>query len=131
MVSDEEETQMALTGLKPPGPLSLDGNLALNWKEWFNAYEIYATAAAGVSGKSERVQCCVFLHVAGREAQKLDQTSMFEPEEKDKYTRFVEAFRSYCQGKDIIIVVQYRFNMFKQTTEGMETFIRELEHRVS
>ena len=84
MVSDEEETQMALTGLKPPGPLSLDGNLALNWKEWFNAHEIYATAA-DVSGKSERVQCCVFLHVAGREAQRLHQTFSFEAAEKDKY----------------------------------------------
>ena len=49
MVSDEEEAQMALTGLRPPTPLSLDRNLALNWKEWFNTYEIYTTTA----GKSE------------------------------------------------------------------------------
>ena len=54
MMSDVEETPMAVTGLKPPGPLILDGNVVLNWKEWFNSYEIYATAA-GVSGKTERV----------------------------------------------------------------------------
>ena len=44
--------QMLLTGLKPPGPLSFDGNIALNWTEWLDAYKMYAVAV-GVTGKLE------------------------------------------------------------------------------
>ena len=64
---------MAMSGLKPPAPLLLEGNLAQNWKIWHSAYEIYA-GATGVTSKSGKVQCFVFLHVAGPEAQKLFET---------------------------------------------------------
>ena len=64
---------MALSGLKPPAPLLLEGNLAQNWKVWYNAYEIYA-GATGVTSKSGKVQCFVFLHIAGLEAQKRFET---------------------------------------------------------
>ena len=105
--------------------------MALNWKEWFNAYEIHATAA-GVARKSEKVQCCVFLHVAGWEAQKLHQTFTFGAAEKDKYTPLVEALWTYCQGKDNIIVVRYKFNTFKQRRKTwMDTFIREMKQGVA
>ena len=74
MVSDGESTiDMALTGLKPPSLLLLEGNLAHNWKNWHKVYKIYA-GASGVASKSEKVQCFVFLHVAGLKAQKLFDT---------------------------------------------------------
>ena len=121
---------MALSGLKPPAPLKLDENLALNWKAWYNAYDVYATAA-GVSNKPERVQCCVFLHVAGLEAQKVFRTLNIESEDRDKITPLIDAFREYCVGKTNITVTRYRFNSYNQSTEQMDTYIRELQNRIS
>ena len=106
MVSDPdtEDTDMALSGLKPPGPLSLSDNLSANWQSWFHAYEIYSTAA-GIASKPEKVQCCVFLHVAGPEAQKIHRSMTFTAGECDKLTPLIEAFHHYCQGKTNTIQV--------------------------
>ena len=71
------------------------------------------------------------MDIAGCEVQKLQQTFTFEAAGKDKHAPLVEVFRTYCQGKNNIIVVRYRFNMFKQMIQDMETFIRELKHQVS
>ena len=57
-----------LTGLRPPGPLVLDVNISNNWKVWYCAYSFYTTAA-GIEQRAEHVQCSVFLHMAGTQAQ--------------------------------------------------------------
>ena len=119
---------MAQSGLKAPAPLMLEGNLAQNWKTWINAYEIYA-GATGASSKSEKVQCFHFLHVAGADAQKLYHT--LDIADKDKIHSLTEAFREYCAGKANITVVRYQFNTYQQTTESMESYIRELRQRIA
>ena len=55
MVSDNGTTEaeaMAalLAGLRPPKPLHLERNLAVNWTKWIQAYRIYA-GATGVIRK--------------------------------------------------------------------------------
>ena len=127
MVSDEEE--MALTGLKPPGPLQFEGHLASNWKRWYRAYDHY-TIAVGASGKAERVQCSLFLHVAGPEAQTLQTQFTYESDEEEKIQPMIRKFKAYFLGKSNITVVRYRFNSYNQTTETMETYIRELKARI-
>ena len=121
---------MSLSGLKPPGPLNLETDMAMNWNAWYHAFEIYAMAT-GVANKGEKVQCCVFLHVAGAEAQKVFRTLKIEEENQDKLQPLVNAFREYCQGKTNITVTRYQFNSFNQTNEGMDTYIRELQSRIA
>ena len=74
---------MATGGLKQPNNLAFTGNVSTNYKEWIRAFEIYAIAS-GINDKSEKVQCNVFLHVAGPEAQKIHATFDFEEDEVDK-----------------------------------------------
>ena len=121
---------MSLPGLKPPPPLNLEDNLALNWEAWINSYELYA-GASGLIGKGEKVQCCAFLHIAGLEAQKLYRTFQIESADKDKIAPMIEIFRQYCSGKANITVVRYLFNSHNQTDENMESYIRELRTRIS
>ena len=121
---------MALSGLKPPAQLVLDGNLAQNWKFWHSAFEIYA-GAAGVTSKPEKVQCCVFLHVAGPEAQKLFHTFTIADGDRHKIKPLTEAFEEYCTGKCNTTVVRFKFNSYHQTTQCMETYIRELKQRIA
>ena len=66
--------------LKPPGHLSMEGNLAENWKEWIQGFELYLTAT-GIGEKAEKVQVATFLHVAGIEARRVYNT--FEIDEGD------------------------------------------------
>ncbi|VDI68163.1 Hypothetical predicted protein [Mytilus galloprovincialis] len=40
--------------LKPPGTLNLEGNLAENYKEWIQSFELYLTAT-GIEEKSEKI----------------------------------------------------------------------------
>ena len=119
---------MSLSGLKPPGPLIMEGDIATNWKKWFRAYEIYATAA-GVTAKPERVQCSVFLHVAGMDAQSIYSQFQLDAAELDHITPLIEAFRTYCKGKANITVLRYRFNTCQQLNESMDTYIAQLRAR--
>ena len=64
---------MAASGLKAPGYLDLNRNLSQNFRDWHRSYQIYAIAS-GVSEKSQKIQCNVFLHVAGPVAQKVFST---------------------------------------------------------
>ena len=82
---------MSQTGLRPPPPLSLEGNIALNWHMWYAAYKLY-TGAAGLVSKSEKVQCCTFLYAVSPVAQKVHHTIKFETRERDKIKPLVEAF---------------------------------------
>nr|XP_006825727.1 PREDICTED: uncharacterized protein LOC102807433 [Saccoglossus kowalevskii] len=67
------------TGLKAPGPLQLESNIHENYKNWLRAYAygIYAIAS-GVTTKNEKVQCNVFLHVAGYAAQEKNPGEIFD-----------------------------------------------------
>ena len=120
---------MALAGIKPPGPLSFEGELAPNWRRWFRAYEYYAIAT-GAIGKAERVQCSLFLHVAGMEAQTLNAQFQYESDEQDRIQPLISKFKNYCVGKSNITVVRYKFNSHNQSAETMDAYIRELKAQV-
>ena len=63
---------MAALGLTAPGYLDLNGNLSQNFRDWHRSYQIYAVAS-GVSEKSQKIQCNVFLDVAGHSVHGLFQ----------------------------------------------------------
>ena len=124
--SRENHSNMAaaLSGLKLPGPLNLEGNLAGNWKKWLTAYKIYARAT-GVTAKPEKKpQCFVLLHVAGEKAQKLFPTLDIEPSDRKKIGPLTDAFRQYCESNANVTVVRYQLNMFYQRDESMDTYKR-------
>ena len=59
--------------LKPPGHLSIKGNLVENWGKWIQVFELYLTAT-GIGEKAEKVQVATFLHVAAIEARRVYNT---------------------------------------------------------
>ena len=86
---------MAASGLKVPGYVDLNENLSQNFREWHRSYQTYAIARGG-SGKSQRIQCNVFLHVAGPAAQKVFTTSTIPVDENDKKEPLITRFKTYC-----------------------------------
>ena len=60
----------------------------MNWTNWLQMYKIYAIAA-GISNKADKVQCCVFLHATGTEAQKVYCKLNIDSANKDKIIPFM------------------------------------------
>ena len=95
-----------IIGLETPSHLDIERG---QWQEWIRSYEIYAIAA-GIAEKDEKIQCCVFLHVAGPQAQKLKDTMTFVPDEIDKIEPLKKKFKEFSEGKKNITVIRYQFN---------------------
>ena len=56
-----------------PEPLSLQGNLAENWRRWKQRFQLYMVAS-GKDTKSDGVKSATFLHVAGQDALEVFNT---------------------------------------------------------
>jgi hypothetical protein len=118
------------TGLKPPAKLELAGNLQEQYAKWIDQYNIYAKAT-GVTGKDEAVQCSVFLHVAGPEAQEIAQTFVFPEEQKDKIDPLKAKMKEHCDGKRNITLIRYRFNTTNQNEgQSFDNYLIELRHKI-
>lgn len=76
--------------MKPPTSLSLEGNLAENWRIWIQRFELFLVAS-GIGKKSDAVKRATFLHVAGDEAIKVFNTFNFD-EDVDDYSVLKELF---------------------------------------
>ena len=121
---------MAASVLKAPGYLYLNGNLSQNFRDWHRSYQIYAIAS-GVSEKSQKIQCNVFLHVAGPAAQKVFSTWTIPDDEKDKTELLITRFKIYSEGKRNITVIRYNFKTRNQRPgEGFESHYTELKNTV-
>ena len=122
-------TAMAFSGIKPPGHLSFEGDIATNWRRWYRSYEYYVIAT-GASGKAERILCSLFLHIAGPDAQTLHAQFEFDSDEREKIQPLTKKFETYCISRSNITVVRHRFHTYNQNNESMDTYIRELKARV-
>ena len=81
--------------LSPPEALNLDGNIAENWRQWKQRFEIFSLAS-GLSKKDAGVQAATFLHVAGPEALEVYNTfSWTTADDKNKVDKIMEKFDQY------------------------------------
>ncbi len=115
--------------LQPPSALSLQGNLAENWKVWLQKFELYLIAS-GVAEKSETVQCATFLHIAGEEAIKVYNTFQFTAEEVNKIDELKKKFKEYCEPRKNLPYIRHMFFMRAQGTgETIDAYVTDLKHK--
>lgn len=67
----------------PIAPIKLEGNVAENWKQWLQRFEIYS-AATELDKKDERIQCAQLLYCIGEEAIQIFNTFSFAEAESPK-----------------------------------------------
>ena len=72
---------MASLQLQLPAGLSMEVNIAINWKDWKRTWEIYATAIE-LDEKNDKLKIATLLHVAGPQAQALFETLPLSAAEK-------------------------------------------------
>lgn len=115
--------------LKPPNSLSLEGNLAENWKTWIQKLELYLVAS-GISEKSQKVRCATFLHVAGDEAIKVYNTMEFGEDEEEDIEVLKERFRVYCEPRKNITYLRHMFFTRAQgRNESIDAYVTDLKNK--
>ena len=114
--------------LSPPEVLSLDGNIAENWRRWKQRFNIFSLAS-GLSGKDAKVQAASFLHVAGSEALEVYNTFIWDDaDEKNKVDKIIEKFDQYCNPRKNITWESHKFNMRNQQPgESIDQYVTDLK----
>ena len=80
-----------------PEPLSLQGNLADNWRHWKQRFQLYITAF-GKNEKSNEVKTATLLHLAGPDDLKVFNTFSFKtPGDENKVDMVLEKFDAHCE----------------------------------
>ena len=82
-----------------PEPLSLQGNLADNWRRWKQRFQLYnIMTASGKNEKSDEVKTATLLHLAGPDALEVFNTFSFEtPGDEKKVDKVLEKFDAHCE----------------------------------
>ena len=80
--------------LRQPDPMSFEGNPAEGWKTFISAYTFYANAL-DLQKREQKVQCAIFLHIIGKDAQEVFKSFHIpgDPNFKALVTKFEEVFQ--------------------------------------
>lgn len=114
---------------QPPPNLSLQGNLAENWQNWIQRFELFCTAS-GISEKSEKVQCATFPHIAGEEAIKVCNTFVFADGEKDKIAMLKRKFKDYCEPRKNVPYIRHMFfTRAHKQSETIDAYVTDLKNK--
>ena len=111
-----------------PKGLSLQGNLADNYKWFVQRFDLYMLAT-GKNTKPDGQKTVLYLTIAGEDALRLYNTFKWEQsEDKENLEKIKEKFKAYCQSNTSQAFLRHQF--FKQSKHQGETidhFITELK----
>ena len=116
-----------------PGPLHLEAtNLELEWKTFFQKFEIFLLAS-GSEGKSGETRLAMLLNFAGDEALKLYNTFTYDNTGDEKnFETVIDKFRSYCIPRRNIVYERYQFwQLTQQPGESVDSFATTLRAKAS
>lgn len=116
--------------LKPPAPLSIDGDVAVSFKKWKSQFEIYMLA----SGYKESTQAsgerkvAILLHAIGPEAQETYGTLELTAAERKDWEKVLEKFEEHFKPQENETINRHMFNTRKQQEgETIESFVTNLK----
>ncbi|XP_046602858.1 uncharacterized protein LOC124296676 [Neodiprion virginianus] len=113
-----------------PYKLSLEGNVAQNWKIFIQQFEIYLIAAKK-EAKADKIKISLLLNFVSEEAVGAYNTFTIAEENRDKYALILQAFENYCKPKKNQIIERYKFNKLKQQDgETIEHVLTSLKKAV-
>jgi plasmid maintenance system killer protein len=114
--------------MNPPGPLSLHGNVADNWRKWKQRFELYLTAS-GNDTKGEEIKSAILLHAVGEEALEIYNTFTWDAAGDERRTNTIlEKFTSYCEPKKNLTWERHVFNTRnQQADETIDKYVTDLK----
>ncbi|KAG5893576.1 hypothetical protein JTB14_028343 [Gonioctena quinquepunctata] len=112
--------------LKQPEEMSLDGDLALNWKKFKAAYKLYIVAS-GCSAKEDKVKAAILLHIIGNGAREILETLSLTEDEKQDEDKILQEFEKYFVPKTNVSIERHKFNTRCQLEgEYFDLFLKDL-----
>ncbi|KAG5895240.1 hypothetical protein JTB14_003454 [Gonioctena quinquepunctata] len=112
--------------LKQPEEMSLDGDLALNWKKFKAAYKLYIVAS-GCSAKEDKVKAAILLHIIGNGAREILETLSLTEDEKQDEDKILQEFEKYFVPKTNVSIERHKFNTRCQLEgEYFDSFLKDL-----
>ena len=126
-------------GLRKPEPLSFEGNVALNWKNFVQEVEIFIAAAHG--DKNHKTKVYIFLNLAGREAIEKEKSFVYAPavlntdetirvpaESRESIAVLKRKFAEICDPRGNVIMERHKFNTrIQKEGEPFQSFVADLK----
>lgn len=120
---------MTMEQMKPPTSLSLEGNLAENWRIWIPRFELFLVAS-GINEKSGTVERATFLHVAGDEAIKVYNTFDFDEDDVNDYNVLKELFHWHCEPRRNVTYLRHLFfTRVQGKSETVDAYVTDLKNK--
>ena len=115
---------------KPPSTLSLEGNVAENWRKWKQRFQLYMEASGSMK-KPEKQRVAIFLHLVGEEALEIYNTFSLSTAEQ-KLDVLFQKFEDYCNPRRNITFERHKFfTCVQEPTEGIDQYVTELRTKAS
>lgn len=110
---------LAAMEFKPPKGLSLEGDVAQNWKNFIQKFNIFIQANE-YEEKSDQIKVAMLLNCIGDEGLHLFNTLSLTVENRKKFSEVIKAFESYCIPRKSTVFNRYKF--FTRTQKEGELF---------
>ena len=122
-------------GLRKSVPLSFEGNVVLNWKNFVQDVELFIAAAHG--DKNEETKVYIFLNLSGREAIEKEKSFVYVPaalnldssirvpaESHESIAILKRKFAEICDPCGNVIMERHKFNTRTQKQgEPFQSFV--------
>ena len=103
-----------------------NGNIAQNWKRWKQTMRLMLQGP--LSKKDEKQQCGYFLLYVGQNGRDIYNTWTLTSEETDKIDVLFEKYEAYCNPKQNVTVIRYKFKTRNQSDgETVDQYVTELK----
>ncbi len=114
-----------------PKPLSFDGDVAENWRQFRQEFEIFIEAAHG--DKEDKTRAYIFLNIAGKEAIEREKTFTYGVlETRESLEVIIRKFSDICVPQTNITLERFRFFTRNQSRgESFQTYYSDLRNKAS
>ena len=119
-----------MSAFKPPSTLSLEGNVADNWRKWKQRFQLYMEASGSMK-KPEKQRVAIFLHLVGEEGLEIYNTFSLSTVEQ-KLDIIFKKFEDYCNPRRNITFERHKFfTCVQEPTESIDQYVTELRTKAS
>lgn len=124
------KTRKMEPSLRPPEPLSIDGNLSVNWKRFKRSFDIFM-CAADLKGKNDEIKINTLLNTIGPEAVEIFDSLELTDDERKKFEDVLKAIEKFCMPKKNQIYERFLFYQRKQKDgETFDSFLIDIKRLV-
>ena len=128
-----------MEALRKPAPLSFEGSVAENWRNFESESDIFVEAA--YSDKNDRTRAYILLNLAGKDAIEKAKTFTYAAEVRNEDGDTIQAaesresvavlkakFHELCNPLTNVIIERQKFNTrFQEASEPVQNFITALK----